>query len=157
MLAAWPVHVTQKVPPGPSAVSPSTFACILLLALSRKRRHAVVNVHKSSCELSHILVRHRQTKWRDNIQISVKVPDTTFHEVPTSGNQVFTCGHASGNNKRDILVGNQLDAQFLSMTRLFESSTCFEQLCAHPQEDKCVSTSGIITLYWWPDGIPDGH
>jgi hypothetical protein len=30
---------------------------------------------------------------------------------------------------------------------LFESSTCFEQLCAHHQEDNCMNTtSGIITL-----------
>jgi hypothetical protein len=30
---------------------------------------------------------------------------------------------------------------------LFESSTCFEQLCAHPQEDNGINTtSGIITL-----------
>jgi len=34
-----------------------------------------------------------------------------------------------------------------SMLCLFESSTCFEQLCAHPQEDNCMdATSGIITL-----------
>jgi len=34
-----------------------------------------------------------------------------------------------------------------SMICLFESSTCFEQLCAHPQEDNCVNTtSDIITL-----------
>jgi hypothetical protein len=26
-----------------------------------------------------------------------------------------------------------------SIIRLFESSTCFEQLCAHPQEDKCIN------------------
>ena len=46
-----------------------------------------------------------------------------------------------------ILVGNQLEAQFSSMICLFESSTCFEQLCAYPQEDKCLNTaSGIITL-----------
>jgi len=33
------------------------------------------------------------------------------------------------------------------MICLFESSTCFEQLCAHPQEDNCINTtSGIITL-----------
>jgi len=33
------------------------------------------------------------------------------------------------------------------MLYLFESSTCFEQLCAHPQEDNCINTtSGIITL-----------
>jgi len=33
------------------------------------------------------------------------------------------------------------------MICLFESSTCFEQLCAHPQEDNCIdTTSGIITL-----------
>jgi hypothetical protein len=45
---------------------------------------------------------------------------------------------------RVILVGNQLDAQFI--IRLFESSTCFEQLCAHPQEENCINTtSGIIT------------
>ena len=33
------------------------------------------------------------------------------------------------------------------MICLFESSTCFEQLCAHPQEDNCINTtSGIITV-----------
>jgi len=33
------------------------------------------------------------------------------------------------------------------MICLFEPSTCFEQLCAHPQEDSCIdTTSGIITL-----------
>jgi hypothetical protein len=40
-----------------------------------------------------------------------------------------------------------------SMICLFESSTCFEQLCAHPQEDSCMNTiSGIITLCLWPSG-----
>jgi len=34
-----------------------------------------------------------------------------------------------------------------SIICLFESSTCFEQLCAHPQEENCIhTTSGIITL-----------
>ena len=34
-----------------------------------------------------------------------------------------------------------------SITCLFESSTCCEQLCAHLQEDNCINTtSGIITL-----------
>jgi hypothetical protein len=34
-----------------------------------------------------------------------------------------------------------------SIIRLFESPTCFEQLCAHPQEDNFINTtSGIITL-----------
>jgi hypothetical protein len=33
------------------------------------------------------------------------------------------------------------------ITCLFESSTYFEQLCAHPQEDNCIdTTTGIITL-----------
>jgi len=33
------------------------------------------------------------------------------------------------------------------MICLFVSSTCFEQLCAHPQEDSCINTtSSIITL-----------
>jgi len=33
------------------------------------------------------------------------------------------------------------------MICLFESSTYFEQLCAHPQEDNCINTtSGIITV-----------
>jgi hypothetical protein len=45
-----------------------------------------------------------------------------------------------------VLVGNQLEAQFL-YNIFFESSTCFEQPCAHPQEDNCINTpSGIITL-----------
>jgi hypothetical protein len=34
-----------------------------------------------------------------------------------------------------------------SIICLFESSTYFEKLCAHPQEDNCMNTtSGIITL-----------
>ena len=34
-----------------------------------------------------------------------------------------------------------------SIICLFESSTCFEQLCAHPKKDNCINTtSGIITL-----------
>jgi hypothetical protein len=33
------------------------------------------------------------------------------------------------------------------MICLFESSTCFEQLCAYLQEDSCINTTfGIITL-----------
>jgi len=33
------------------------------------------------------------------------------------------------------------------MICLFESSTRFQQLCAHPQEDNCINTTpGIITL-----------
>jgi len=49
-----------------------------------------------------------------------------------------------------ILVGNQLDA--VSST-ICLTSTCFEQLCAHPQEDNCINTSGIITLRLWPSGM----
>jgi hypothetical protein len=46
-----------------------------------------------------------------------------------------------------FLVSDQLDAQISSIICLFESSTCFEQLRAHPQEDSCINTtSGIITL-----------
>ena len=34
------------------------------------------------------------------------------------------------------------------MLRLFKCSTCFEQLCAQPQEDNCMNTtSGIITVF----------
>ena len=51
---------------------------------------------------------------------------------------------------RIILVGDQLDTQFfLRYIYLIplKSSTCFEQLRAHPQEDNCMNTtSGIITL-----------
>jgi len=39
------------------------------------------------------------------------------------------------------------------MICLFESSTCFEQLCAYPQEDNCINTtSAIITPCYWPSG-----
>jgi len=48
---------------------------------------------------------------------------------------------------RIILVSDQLDAQISSIICLLESSTCFEQLCDHLQEDNCINTtSGIITL-----------
>ena len=46
------------------------------------------------------------------------------------------------------LVNDQLDVQFLyPIIRLSQSSTCFEQRCAHHQEVKCINTaSGIVTL-----------
>jgi hypothetical protein len=45
-----------------------------------------------------------------------------------------------------FLVGNKLVTQFLLyVICLFESSTCFEQLCAHPLEDNCMNTtSGMM-------------
>jgi len=51
---------------------------------------------------------------------------------------------------RIIPVGNQLDAQFLLC--LFESTTCFEQLCTHPQEDNCINTlrTGSFKLFKRP-------
>ena len=47
-----------------------------------------------------------------------------------------------------ILVNDQFDAQFLYfITRLLQSSTCFEQRRAHCQEVNCINTaSGIVTL-----------
>jgi hypothetical protein len=38
-----------------------------------------------------------------------------------------------------ILVHDQLDSTASSIICLFESSACFEQLCAHPQEDSCIN------------------
>jgi len=50
-------------------------------------------------------------------------------------------------------VGDQIDAQFFYIIRLFQSSACFEQICAHHQEVNCINTaSGIVTLC-----ILDGH
>ena len=48
---------------------------------------------------------------------------------------------------RIILIRNQLEAQFFFHDTFIESSTCFEQPCAHTQEDNCMNTtSGTITL-----------
>jgi len=47
-----------------------------------------------------------------------------------------------------FLVGDQLDAPFFYIMRLFQFSTCFEQTRAHHQEVNCINTaSGIVTLY----------
>jgi hypothetical protein len=53
-----------------------------------------------------------------------------------------------------ILVGEQLEENFL-YNMFIESSTCFEQPCAHPQEDNCINTSGIINLKTseWSSGL----
>jgi hypothetical protein len=53
------------------------------------------------------------------------------------------------------LVNDLLDAQFLlSVIRLLQSSTCFEQRCAHHQELSCINTaSSIVTLCRWPSGM----
>jgi hypothetical protein len=53
-----------------------------------------------------------------------------------------------------LLVGDKLDAKFFDITRLFQSSTCFEQTRAHHQEVSCINTaSGIVTLCKWPSGM----
>jgi len=58
------------------------------------------------------------------------------------------------NKYYDFLVGNQLDAQFFYIIRLFQSSTCFEQTHAHHQEVNCINTlSGIVTLCKLPPGM----
>jgi hypothetical protein len=47
----------------------------------------------------------------------------------------------------DSGISDQLYTHISSIICLFESTTCFEQPCAHPQEDNCINTtSGIITL-----------
>ena len=53
------------------------------------------------------------------------------------------------------VVNDEPDAQFLySIIRLLQSSTCFEERCAHHQEVKCINTaSGIVTLCRWPSGM----
>jgi len=38
-----------------------------------------------------------------------------------------------------ILLIDQLDTQICSIIFLFQSSTCFKQLCAHHQEDNCIN------------------
>ena len=46
-----------------------------------------------------------------------------------------------------FLVRDQLDAHFFYMIRLFQSSTCFEQMQAHHHEVNCNNTaSGVVTL-----------
>ena len=51
-------------------------------------------------------------------------------------------------------VGDQLDAQFFYIIRLFQSSTCLEQTRAHHHEVNCINTaSGIVTLCKWPSGM----
>ena len=53
-----------------------------------------------------------------------------------------------------LLVGDQIDAQFFYIVRLFQSSTCFEQTRAHHQEVNCINTaSGLVTHCKWPSGM----
>ena len=46
-------------------------------------------------------------------------------------------------------VNDQIDVQLRYIIRLLlQSSTCFEQLCAHHQEVRCINTtSGIVLRY----------
>ena len=57
------------------------------------------------------------------------------------------------------LVNEQLDAQFFYFNiRLLQSSTYFQQRCAHHQEVKSINTaSGMVTLCKWSSGVPGGH
>ena len=70
----------------------------------------------------------------------ITFPSTCFSALAEDGAiSAETC-------RRVILVGDQLNAQFL-LLYVYISSTCFEQLYAHPQEDNCMNTTcGIITV-----------
>jgi len=58
---------------------------------------------------------------------------------------------------RIYLVSDQHYPLFYTLY-LFRSSTCFEQFCAHPQEDNCTNrTSGITTLSWCVRLLLDLH
>ena len=51
----------------------------------------------------------------------------------------------------NLVVGDQHDALFFFIIRLFQSSTCFEQTRAHHQEVNFINTvTGIVTLFKWP-------
>ena len=69
------------------------------------------------------------------------------------------CVSDDTNRFRRSLKNNQLDVQFFCfIIRLLQSSTCFEQCCAHHQGSNCIKTgSGIVTLCKWPSGAPEGH
>jgi len=54
-----------------------------------------------------------------------------------------------------LLVGDQLDVKFFYVIDLFQSSTCFEQTCAHHQEVNYINTAcGIVTVCKRPSGMP---
>jgi len=56
------------------------------------------------------------------------------------------------------LVNDQLDAQFFYIIRLFQSSTCSEQHCAHHEEVNCINTaSGTVTLCRWPSDMQPAY
>ena len=61
--------------------------------------------------------------------------------------------NCSGNFVSRFLIGDQLDAHFLYIIRLFQSSTRFEQTRAHHQEVNCINTAfDIGTVCKWPSG-----
>jgi len=52
-----------------------------------------------------------------------------------------------------IFFFTNLMNKFFILICLLHSSTCFEQYCAHLQEDNCISTaSGIVTVFRWVFG-----
>ena len=64
---------------------------------------------------------------------------------------VFFIYFADRASRYTLLVGDQLEAKFFYIIRLFQSSTCFEQTRAHHQEVNCINTeSGIVTFCKWP-------
>jgi hypothetical protein len=64
------------------------------------------------------------------------------------------------------LVNDQLDAQFFFLICLFQSSTCFEQPCAHHQENQLyqynfwymsICVSGCLVRRSSPTCVLDSH
>ena len=94
-----------------------------------------------SVKTSHIFHHH----WNVLINLSCR-----FMKPAVSSRRPFSvkfCYQRACKNSWCLLVGDQLDAQFFYIIRLFQSSTCFDQTRAHHQEVSCINTaSGIVTL-----------
>jgi len=89
----------------------------------------IIHIYKCTCSI-------HEKECHPSLQILHHMTDASKHSVFRTETQLT-----------QLLVGDQLDAQFFYIIRLFQSSTCFEQTRAHHQGVNCINTaSGIVTL-----------
>ena len=89
---------------------------------------------------------------RENLKSHTDTSSPGSYSIP--GSPIRKQVHLTSNSDVQLLVGDQLHAQFFYIIRLFQSSTCFEETRAHHQEVNCINTaSGIVILCKWPSSM----
>ena len=145
--------------------SPKTTAKLLCCLQGITNEEATFSKKKNMWVKIKLPNRHNQRSNDTSIPVATRqwIANTTVHCV-TNKNSVIEKyatlfmstaqgqlhgGQQHKNNNETLIVSSGRQPTWRtvsSIISLFESSTFFEQLCAHPQEDNCINTTVFLTM-----------